>query len=56
MLIGGSQATEKVGEFVVGFHTVCIHGLLGFADFRTGNHAADSKPPALRYVDRAEQR
>jgi hypothetical protein len=31
-------------------------GRLGYADCRTGNHAVDSKPPAPRYVDRAEQR
>ena len=43
-------------KFLIGFHTVCIQGLLGFADCRTGNHAVDLKPPALRNADRATQR
>ena len=35
MFEGVGQETEQIGEFVIGFHTVYIQGLLGFADHCT---------------------
>jgi hypothetical protein len=54
---GVGQEKEKVGEFVVGVHTVCIRGrfyfvaTFVFADYCTEDRRLDSKPLAPRYAD-----